>query len=252
MKSIAEFRDIHKGKDIWVIAAGPSMNFIMPSFFENKITLGINRVCIKFDCDYLVSKDGRGFSSIASQITADTKIILSKHESGNLHQEVNEFKGEHWIFEHPPKPNENPELSCLKRESEKIVVSYSTITSGIHLAAFMGAKNIMICGHDCGTIDGQSTILKYYENVKPHHDTNAAYISWLSLIEGHTALVAQTLAHTYGCNIHSLNPFINLNIEGHSYIPSNRGRILQRSFSTDEERRPTIEHNKNVSTGETK
>jgi hypothetical protein len=230
MKNIVEFKDCHLGKDIWVVASGPSMNYINPEFFTNKITIGVNRVCMKFDCDYLVAKDGRGFSAISNSISDETKIVLSKHESGNLHQNINTYDGEHWLFEHPAKPQEKPDLSCINKESDKIVVSYSTITSAIHLAAYMGASNIMICGHDCGTIDGNSTISNYYKDIKPHQGSEQGYISWLSQIENHTSAVCHTITRNYGCNIHSLNPFINFNLEGHRYTPSNKGKIFQRKL----------------------
>lgn len=230
MKKVNEFKNIHSGKDIWIIAAGSSMNFIDPTFFDNKITIGINRVCMKFNCDYLVAKDGRGFKTIKNVISDKTKIVLSKHESGNLHQNINTFDGDCWIFEHPAKPREKPDTSCIKKNSDKIVVSYSTITSGIHLAAYMGAANIMICGHDCGTIDGVSTLDDYYKNIRQHHGSDQAYVRWLSQIENDTALVCETLKRIYNCNIHSLNPFINLNLEGHDYEPSNKGFLYQRKI----------------------
>jgi hypothetical protein len=230
MKSVVDFKGIHKGLDIWVIAAGPSMNYVDSSFFENKITIGINRVSMKFNCDYLVAKDGRGFELISETIQEKTKLILSKHESGNLHQDRNSIDGDFWIFDHPSKPQEQPELSCLTPDSDKIVVSYSTITSGIHLAAYMGAKNIIICGHDCGTIDGQSTLKDYYKTIRQHHGSDEAYVRWLSQIENHTASVCHVITRNFGCNIHSLNPFINLNLEGHRYVASNKGKILQRKL----------------------
>ena len=232
MKSVIDFKGIHKGLDIWVIAAGPSMNYIDDSFFENKITIGINRVAMKFNCNYLVAKDGRGFELISKQIDPRTKLILSKHESGNPHQKINSFNGDHWLFEHPSKPKEKPDLSCISLESNRIVVSYSTITSGIHLAAYMGAKSIILCGHDCGTIDGESTITSYYSEIKPHHGNDERYIRWLSQIENDTALVSNKIKQIYGCNIHSLNPFINFNLEGHLYNPSNKGVKLQRKLKT--------------------
>ena len=229
MKSTREFKNIHSGDDIWVIAAGSSMNHIRPSFFENKITIGINRICVKFDCDYLLAKDGRGFEIIKDNISDKTKIILSKHESGNLYQNINKFNGECWTFEHPAKPGELPDVSCIAEDNDKIVVSYSTITSGIHMAAYMGAKNIIICGHDCGTIDGQSTIDGYYKEISPVQGSEDGYKRWLGMIENHTTFVCEHLRIQYDCNIHSLNPFINLNLEGHKYQPSNVTNILQRS-----------------------
>lgn len=230
MNTIKEFKNLHNEEDIWIIAAGPSMNYIDPSFFANKVTIGINRVCMKFDCNYLVAKDGRGFNLIKKNINNKTKIVLSKHESGNLNQNLNSYDGEFWTFEHPPKPGEKPDLTAITPESDKIVVSYSTITSGIHLAAYMGAKNIIICGHDCGTIDGESTIKYYYKDIKPHHGSDEAYVNWLSKIENHTTAVCHKITKEFNCNIHSLNPFINLNLEGHNYNPSNKGKILQRKL----------------------
>ena len=229
-RKIKELKDKHKGEDIWVIAAGPSMNYVSPSFFDNKVTIGVNRVCQKFDCDYLVAKDGRGFSIIKESISNKSKIVLSKHESGNLHQNINSYDGEFYFFEHPSKPNEQPDLSCIGDGTDRIVVSYSTITSAIHLAAYIGAKNIIICGHDCGTLDGASTIHNYYDKIRPHHGSETAYVGWLGEIENHTVLVCNEITKKIGCNIHSLNPFINLNLEGHKYSPSNKGKKYQRNL----------------------
>ena len=38
------------------------------------------------------------------------------------------------------------------------MVSRSTVTSAIHLAAYMSAKNIILVGHDCGFINNKSNI----------------------------------------------------------------------------------------------
>jgi len=226
---ITKLKDIHKDKDIWVLAAGASMSYVNPTFFENKITVGVNRICKNFKCDYVVAKDGRGFKEILSAIDYNTELILSKHESGNLHQNLNSVEYDHYIFEHPAKPGEAPNLNCISKDSDKIVVSYSTITSAIHIAAYMGAKNIIICGHDCGTIDGEAVVEGYYQDIKPHQGSMFAYTQWLSKIESHTVAVSNQIEKVYECNICSLNPFINFNLEGHTYNPSNKGVKFQRS-----------------------
>ena len=233
-KNIKELKNIHVDQDIWVLAAGPSMNYLSPSFFENKITIGVNRICKFFNCDYIVAKDGRGFSEILDAIDNKVELILSKHESGNLYQNLNTCEKDHYIFDHPAKPQEKPDLSCIDKNQDKIVVSFSTITSAIHIAAYLGAKNIMICGHDCGTIDGESTIRKYYDKtIIPHQGTNEGYIKWLSGIEDHTILVASKIYKVFGCNIHSINPFLNFNLEGHKYKSSYGGEVLQRNLMKD-------------------
>ena len=135
-KTIDELKGLHEGQDIWVLAAGASMNYVDSSFYDNKITVGVNRICKTFKCDYIVAKDGRGFKEIISSIDYDTKLVLSKHESGNLYQNLNSVDFEHFIFEHPSKPKEEPQIDCINKEDSKLVVSYSTITSAIHFAAF--------------------------------------------------------------------------------------------------------------------
>ena len=212
-----ELKNIHKGEDIWIIASGPSMNFVSPDFFANKISIGVNRVNIKFHCDYLVAKDPSGLNELEGN-QQEAKLILSKWAYGNPGSKLNSASKEHWIFDHPAKPAEKPDTSVIG--TDFIVVSHSTITSAIHLAAYMGAKNIIICGHDCGAINGMVSIKDYYANSAPIQQTDAGYFKWLGHIEKHTVQVCGVLKSHYDVNIHSLNPFINLNLEGNHFEPA--------------------------------
>lgn len=213
MKSIKQFKNAHKGEDIWVIAAGASMNFVDPSFFDNKITVGINRVNNFFKCDYIISKDSRGFDLID---TDNSILIISRHKHGNNWMEENNFQDAYY-FKHPDKPQEQPLINEIKKRSDKIIVSHSTITSGIHFSAYLGAKNIILCGHDCGLLDGKSNIDTYYKNISPDQGSTKGYNNFLKLIESHTILVKNKIKEVYDCNVYSLNPFINFNLENHNY-----------------------------------
>src|SRR5438874_647953 len=55
-RSITELKGRHAGADIWLIAAGPSLNYVAPAFFEGKVTLGVNDVYRRFPCSYLVRR----------------------------------------------------------------------------------------------------------------------------------------------------------------------------------------------------
>ena len=223
MKSIIELKNIYKDKDIWILASGPSMNHIEKSFFKNKITIGVNRICKYFDCNYIVAKDSRGFEEILKNKEENTKIILSKYQGGNFEEKLNKMDLDHYIFSHPAqKKNYEPDISIIEKDSDQIIVSFSTITSSIHIAAYMGAKNIIVCGHDCGTIDGYSTIKDYYEKINPVQVTEKGYVNWLKKIQEHTLLVNSAVRKEYSCNIYSLNPFINLNATGHIYLHSSK------------------------------
>ena len=159
-------KNVHSGKDIWVLASGPSMNFVEPSFFENKLTIGVNQIVAYFRCDYVVTKDPTGFEDIGRHLE-NGSLIVSKHRFGEVGRPETEIDHSHYYFTHPRKiPIQQPDLECVG--TDDIVLSWSTITSAIHIAAYMGARNIIVCGHDCGTIDGDPTIKDYYtESVTP-------------------------------------------------------------------------------------
>ena len=44
MRYLPEYKNFHQGADIYVIGSGTSTELIHPSFFENKITIGVNQV----------------------------------------------------------------------------------------------------------------------------------------------------------------------------------------------------------------
>ena len=211
IRSIKSLKSIHKDKDIYVLGSGSSMNHLAQDFFDNKITIGVNRVCRFFRCDYTIAKDPTGLEEILSS-RGDSKIILSKHRYGNKQESLNTTEISHYVFDHPCNnygPNQFcPDLSVITKDSDKIVVSYSTITSAIHLVAYMGAKNIIMCGHDCCEINGKSWVDGYYDHLKPVHQTQEGYNNFLSKIKQHTVDVKGKICEEFGCNIYTLSPFL--------------------------------------------
>lgn len=209
-KEINELKNIHKGQDIWVIASGSSMDFVDPSFFEGKITIGVNEVYCKFKCDYLVRKESW---EMQEAYETGSKLIMSEYNNASC-RDLNEIDGECWFFRHMRNRRGMIDFSIIG--TDMIIVSYSTITSAIHVAAYMGAKNIILCGHDCGLLDGKSNISGYRKSELPP-DKFDWYSGWLKGIENQTILVREMLKKAYGCNIYSLNPFVSLNLEGHKF-----------------------------------
>lgn len=208
-RGIEELENIHKGRDIWVIASGASMDFVAPSFFEGKITIGVNEVYTKFKCNYLVRKENKWMEDAYK---TGIKLIVAEYDcggSGRLNEIVD---GDYWFFKHLPNKGTKIDFSIFG--TDKIVVSYSTITSAIHIAAYMGARNIIICGHDCGTLDNNYNFKEYR---KIPVQGVQGYLNWLKIIEDQTTQVKEKLREVYGCNIYSLNPFVSLNLEGHEF-----------------------------------
>lgn len=218
-----DFYNIHKGEDIYIIASGSSMNWVNPSFFENKISIGVNHVYRKYKSTYFIGKDAAAFpdSMINHKNVKGSKIFATEHNAGNVkHKKLNSIprlvKSGIIFFKHIP--NRSTTIPPMKNLNEKMIVSWSTITTAMHIAAYMGAKNIILCGHDCGTINKKECFDGYHTDLKetPWKNWNE-YINWLSKIESQTLTVKKMLKDFYGCNIYSLNPFINFNLEGNTF-----------------------------------
>ena len=211
MKSIRELKNIHEGYDIYVVASGASAGYIDPSFFDNKLAIGVNQVWKRFtNLDYIVRKDSKGMAAtIEASKHFGFNTIVSAYDCGTLRFARNEDAD--YVFEHLDNKLNEIDLSVVG--TDMIVVSYSTITSAIHIAAYMGAANIIIVGHDCGTLDGNVNIAGYDES--PHGAQ--FYREFLAVIEPQTLALRAKLKEVYGCNVYSLNPFVNLGLEGHEY-----------------------------------
>lgn len=211
--STIELKGIHDGEDIWIIASGPSAGFIDPGFFDGKITIGVNRVWTRFRTQYLVIKE---LAILKDAIETGAQVIASNHNCGVLSYARNKAKAngrDYYYFEHVNNETENVNLDVIG--TDRIVVSFSTITSAMHLAAYMGASNIILVGHDCGTIDGQVNYEGYPESLSK---SETFYREFLSRIEPQSRMVKARLAEIYGCRIYSINPWINFGLEDHDYV----------------------------------
>ena len=220
MKSIKELKNTHKGEDIYILASGKSVDFFDEGFFEDKIVIGINQAYKKMWCDYRVRKEVK---FIKESLDSESIVIISEYDSGNLESSEDKLNTNKilsdrlYYFEHLDNKHTGIDISVFG--TDKIVVSFSTITSAIHIAAYMGAKNIILVGHDCGTIDGEMTFKGYYNSIKDTPWNNwEQYKNWLKVIEAQTIAVKKQVKQHYDANVVSLNPFVSLNLENHLFL----------------------------------
>jgi len=213
-QQISNIKKVHYGEDIYVLGSGPSMNHFNKAFFTNKIVIGVNRICRFFKCDYTVLKDPKGLTEILST-DQHGLIIASKYAFGNKSSGIlNNTNNCDYIFDHLCNNTNkdvkvfNPDLSVIADNSDRIIVSHSTITSALHIAAYMGAKNIFLCGHDCCEINGNAWIDGYYDNIKPVHKDKVGYTKWLNTIKIHSTCVKEAIQNNFDCNIFELTPVL--------------------------------------------
>ena len=221
MNNFIRLKNTHKGEDIYVICSGPSLDWFSNDFFMNKTTIGINQIYKKIKTDYIVRKDPK---FTAKAINIDSILLLSKHQHANTSHPLNKIENINsnnlYFYEH--NCNTGKGQINYSNYQNKMIVSWSTTTTAIHIAAYMGAKNIILVAHDCGTINGKLTFNGYYNNISDTPWKNwKEYENWLSKIESQTLEVKHFIEEKYNCNIYSLNPFINFNLEGNIYKNNN-------------------------------
>tara|TARA_Y100000389_G_C17443758_1_gene510295 strand:+ start:332 stop:1021 length:690 start_codon:yes stop_codon:yes gene_type:complete len=226
MKQLADFKNKHLDEDIYVYASGKSCDFIDNSFFDNKIVIAVNQSYRRLKTNYLVRKEFKLLEKIISnnELTGVIHFVSRGNYGGDNNTNYNFILKKYAnsnniiIYNHDKNIHQ---LNNLPNGEDKLVVSYSTITTAIHLAAYMGAKNIIIVGHDCGLLNGESNFKGYHTkeslNVAWKKNPQKQYNDWLGKIENQTITLKKLLKDKYGCNVLSLNPFINFNLEGNKF-----------------------------------
>lgn len=218
---LSDFKNIHAEEDIYILASGKSVDFIDDSFFKNKIVIGVNQAFKKTHCRYLVRKEHKLLEECIQKCGKSIHFV-SRGDSGGDNDKNKTFIDSKKlknvvVYNH----NKNTcKMVDKLPENDTLVVSYSTITTAIHLAAYMGAKNIILVGHDCGTLNNEPNFTNYHNDSTykiVHSKGKSQYITWLKNIENQTIQLKKLLYEKYNCNIYSLNPFINFGLEGNIY-----------------------------------
>lgn len=220
-KSLIELKNKYPNQDIWIILAGSSMDYISQEFFKNKIVLGVNQVYKHYKCDYVIMKDcmetPRYTRSIEQLELNNIPLIYSEYYKGDDNKEKNITNHNNaYYFKHNSKKN-SFDYGLENLLDNEIISSKSTVTSMMHIAAYMGAKNIILCGHDCGRLNGNLYYEGYMEKDWQSSENWTGISNRMNEIEVETLKVRNYLMEKYKCSIHSLNPFLNFGLENNKY-----------------------------------
>ena len=206
---LADLRDIHKGETAWVIGSGPSLNFIDPAFFDDKLCVVPNGVgqslglkSFYLFSNYHVHEEIQHPGCVAA-VTLLNCTFSQNPWSGEVPDNLAFSKATSYT---PPGSAWSP--YTMPPPEGQIVYGSSSIHGAIHLAVHLGARDVVLVGADCGSIDGASNFSSYY---------SATQTSSFRVWNNHTIVLKQWLAENYGARVYSLNPFVNLNLEGHTF-----------------------------------
>jgi hypothetical protein len=208
LSELSDLRNKHAGETIYVLGSGPTLSFIKPSFFEDKIVISTNFAAqvAGIKADYVFSH----YHADLSKLLTSAKYGLTLRRDTVTHKEWTEDIPDNLVFVNqdsysPPGASWNPFTTHTPRE-DSLVYGSSSIHGSMHLAAWLGGSSIVLVGADCGVLDGKERIDGYPQGDNP----------W-SLYNQHHKLMKDWLADRYGVGVYSLNPFINFNLEGHKF-----------------------------------
>ena len=205
-----DIQGLHDGETVWVLGSGPSLNFVTPEFFRGKVTVSTN-----FSARALGVRPNYAFThyhAVAADLLDDSGVVVT------IESDTLTFQP--WLDEQPrslvvaatlegkpPGSSWNP-IKSHKPGLGHVAYGSSSLHGAMHLAAHLGAHFIILVGADCGRIDGEDRVSNY--------QVQGGHKLW-HLYDRHHKLMKDYLEQNYPVKIHSLNPFINLNLEGHTF-----------------------------------
>jgi hypothetical protein len=194
-----------------VFGSGSTLNFINPEFFEGKLTISTNFAAISFGVTphFVFTNHHSWVDSMAAEML-HTTFVVNRYETPEPYEYagglpnvvISNPKNVHNSFgSFDPYGRDKPE------RPDQLVFGSTSTHGAMHLAALMGAVDIVLVGVDCGVVDSVVNITDYPD------PTQRSFGVW----NDHLVLMRNWLRDTYGARVYSLNPFVNLHLEGHTF-----------------------------------
>jgi hypothetical protein len=208
---LTALKNAHAGEDVWVVASDASLDYFPDGFFQGRTVITINAPHVP--SRYCVSKNDEPVDafdvtpSISNLIAEkpDTLFVLSKHRNGELNRPVSDIPGvvlfEHWQNRvHMFNPAQD-----IPDKPGMLLVSYSTLGSALHLAAFMGARACFVACASGGAYGEKAYVGDY---------SAGSTTDVVALTSRQTQGICDALTVRYGTQFVSVLPWANMRLGG--------------------------------------
>lgn len=207
--SFRAYRNAHLGQTLWVVGSGRTLAHVSPRFFNDKPTVCVNYAGVihGLRAYYSVSNHHDDAQAIAVAkpglpvITTEVEQVPDTDTTGVLAVAHNIVKvpsiaqpyGAFTTEQHWPD------------DADLFTVGPTSLHLAMRWAWYVGAAHIVLVGADCGEVDGHGRIEDYPPGQLP-------YAVWESTLRD----IAGRLRRD-GIGVHSLNPWVTLALEGHTF-----------------------------------
>lgn len=213
MSSFLDFENRHRGETIWVLGSGRTLDFVGPSFFADKTVVATNHTFLnRLETGYVVSNHWRLLPELAFPsepfwfVTPEVEAVPESDRSWSRPD------GSNVLFV-PTIGQKFAQFKPLEDwpEHGRFVVGPTSLHLSLHWAVWLGAAHIVLVGADCGDIDGVNNAVEYYRQEEVGGIRNHAHHK---LWERTLVEMAEKI-RSLGVSVHSLNPWVTFNLEGH-------------------------------------
>ncbi len=207
---LTDLKNAHALEDVWVVASDASVNYFPDGFFHGRTVITVNyahvpaRYCVSKNDEPMGHKSERWLADEVAD-NPDTLFVVSKHRNGDVNRPVSDVPGallfEHWqnrVHMFTPA-HDIPDTSGM------LLVSYSTLGSALHLAAFMGARTCFVVGASGGAFGDAA-----YRSTYPVNGTTDI----VSATSVQTQGICDALTAKYGTQFVTVLPWGNMRLGG--------------------------------------
>lgn len=203
---------------MWVLGSGATMDYVDPGFFDGKHVIAVNRAGERLRLydrlPTLATVTHYIYEDVIPLAEAypDHHFYAPIHDQGFAHTATGPalpnvtyypHRGTDYAF--TPEPWDWPD--------DGLIMGSTSMHAAMHLACRMGAANVILVGADCGLLDDKTNHGAYQSGNLTHQSRMDFLARW----DEHLRLVKDVLVECYGVRVHSLNPFVNPNMEGHTW-----------------------------------
>lgn len=196
--------------DVYVLGSGPTVDHVKPSFFDGKRVISVNsaadRMGIHGTANVTVHTHYHAEGLRLARKYPGNVVWMPEGDAGHAGKPTERLPNTVYYPHHPTHYEFTPRV-----KGAGLIVGSTSTHGAMHLACRSGARNVILVGIDCGTLDGQANVSGYDSGDLIVNDT----AMWLARWEEHLRIVKAWLVQRYDVSIHSLNPFLNMNLEGH-------------------------------------
>ena len=190
------------GGDIYIVGSGATLNYIDKSFFWNKTVIALNNAYLHFDSSFVFTHHHEIAQAV---IDSGNRLVVSKHHICHSAHPVHDFKGVYYYYYHIEQGF--CDLNLDEFGGDVLCVAGTPVVGAMNLAYKLGADSIILCGVDGGLIDGVYNYDGYPTPTQQGHTQRV----------GSAVLKMANRIREEGVGVYSINPFINLGMEGHTW-----------------------------------